>query len=83
MIERVGDNAYKLKLPADMAVLATFNRGNLNSYVENYFKDPSYLRPNLLEEEEADIDKGILESSLNPNQDLGLIKRRNSKVSKL
>jgi len=45
-IQKVGDNAYKLQLPRDMAILATFNIGNLNPYVDDCFEDPSNLRSN-------------------------------------
>jgi len=39
IIERVGDNSYKLQLLGDMAVSATFNIGDLGPYVEGYFED--------------------------------------------
>ena len=58
IIERVGNNAYKLQLPGDMAVLATFNVGDLSPYVEDSLEDPSDLRPNPLEEGEVDAGAG-------------------------
>ena len=55
IIERVGNNAYKLQLPGDMAVSATFNVGDMSPYMED---SPSYLRPNRLEEGEVDARAG-------------------------
>ena len=63
IIEKVGDNAYKLQLPRDMAVSATFTIGNLSPYVEDYFNNPSNLRSNPFEKGEVDVEKGIEESS--------------------
>jgi len=34
-IETMGDNAYMLQLLRDMAILATFNVGDLSPYMEN------------------------------------------------
>ena len=50
------DNAYKLQLPGDMAISTTFNIGDLNPYVKDYFEDPSDLRSNLLKEGEVDLE---------------------------
>ena len=44
VLEKVGSNAYKLQLPADMAVSATFNIGDLSPYMDDNIEDPSYLR---------------------------------------
>ena len=41
IIEKVGSNAYKLQLPGDMAVSATFNIGDLSPYVEDTIYNPS------------------------------------------
>jgi len=54
----VGSNAYKLQLPGDMAVSATFNIGDLSPYVEDNFEDPSDLRPN--PSQEGEVDAGAL-----------------------
>jgi len=35
VIEKLGSNAYKLQLPGDMAISATFNIGDLSPYVED------------------------------------------------
>jgi len=58
IIEKVGNNAYKLQLPGDMAVSATFNVSDLSPYVEDSIEDPSDLRPNPLEEREVDAGVG-------------------------
>jgi len=47
--ERIKNNAYKLQLPGDMAISATFNVGDLSPYIDDYFEDPSNLRTNPLE----------------------------------
>jgi len=54
ILEKVGDNAYKLQQPRDMAVSATFNIGDLSPYVKDNFEDPSDLRSNPSEEGEVD-----------------------------
>jgi len=63
IIEKVGSNAYKLQLPGDMAVSATFNIGDLSPYVEDAIENPfryysqqklSNLRSNPSEEGEDD-----------------------------
>jgi len=33
--ERIGNNAYKLPLPGDMAISTTFNAGDLSPYLED------------------------------------------------
>jgi len=38
VIDRIGRNAYKLQLLGDMAILATFNVGDLSPYVEDCFE---------------------------------------------
>jgi len=44
ILERVNDNAYKVKLPKDYGVSATFNVANLSPYLEDDYL--SNLRPN-------------------------------------
>ncbi|GAV91158.1 hypothetical protein CFOL_v3_34557, partial [Cephalotus follicularis] len=44
VVERVGDNAYKIKLLGDYGVLTTFNIGDLSPFVED--ECISYLRSN-------------------------------------
>jgi len=58
VLEKVGDNAYKLQLPGDMAVSAMFNIGDLSPYVEDNLEDPSDLRSN--PSEEGKVDAGAL-----------------------
>ena len=41
VLEKVGSNAYKLQLPGEMAVSATFNIGDLSPYVEDNIDKPS------------------------------------------
>ena len=50
IIDKVGDNAYKLQLLGDMAVSATFNIGDLSPYTDDNFVDPSDFRANTLQE---------------------------------
>ena len=35
VLARVEANAYKLELPGDMAISATFNEGDLSAYIED------------------------------------------------
>jgi len=58
IIEMVGNNAYKLQLPGDMAVSVTFSVGDLSPYVEDSLEDPSDLIPNPPEEGEVDARAG-------------------------
>ena len=58
VLAKVGANAYKLEPPGDMAILATFNVGDLSPYVEDeiYFGD---LRENPLKGGEDDADQAL------------------------
>ena len=74
ILEKVGSNAYKLQLPGDMAVSATFNVGDLSPYVEDSIEDPSNLRSNPLEEGEVDAragEQGPQDHSRNPQDKQG------------
>ena len=51
VFERIGDNVYKLELPANMKVSATFNIGDLAPYIEVKFEN---LRANPAQEGEVD-----------------------------
>jgi len=64
----VGDNAYKLQLLGDMAVLATFNAGDFRPYVKDKFEDRSDLRANSLKEGATNVEHDTLVGSHNPNQ---------------
>jgi len=46
IMQKVGDNAYKIELSGDMSISATFNFGDITPYIED--KDESYKdsRPN-------------------------------------
>jgi len=59
IIQKVGDNAYKLYLQGDMAVSATFNIGDLSPYIEDCFEDPLDLRSNPFKERKVDVEHGI------------------------
>ena len=63
IIQKVGYNAYKLQLLADMVASATFNFGDLSPYVQDYFEDPSDLRSNPFEEGEVNAGYYTKESS--------------------
>ncbi|GAV81832.1 hypothetical protein CFOL_v3_25285 [Cephalotus follicularis] len=52
VLDRVGDNAYKIKLPGDCGDLATFNIGDSSPFVEDEYI--SYLRSNPNPPEEND-----------------------------
>jgi len=54
VIEKVDNNAYKLQLPGDMAISATFNIRDLSPYMEDTMEDPSDFRTNPFEEGEVD-----------------------------
>ena len=54
VLERVSDNAYKLKLPGDMGMSPTFNMGDLTPYVED--EEEGYdLRANHIQEGEDEM----------------------------
>ncbi|GAV87105.1 hypothetical protein CFOL_v3_30531 [Cephalotus follicularis] len=52
VLERVGDNAYNIKLSRDYGVSATFNSGDFSPFVEDEYI--SYLRSNPKPPEEND-----------------------------
>ncbi|GAV91578.1 hypothetical protein CFOL_v3_34971, partial [Cephalotus follicularis] len=47
VLERVGDNAYKIKLPGDYGVSDTFNIGDLSPFVEDEYISDLRSNPNL------------------------------------
>lgn len=57
--ERIGNNAYKLPLPGDMAISTTFNAGDLSPYLEDQFEGPLNLRENPPKEGEVDAVQGM------------------------
>jgi len=52
VLERIWNNGYKLELPTDMNVTATFNVGDLAPYMENDFED---LGANFSQKGEVDV----------------------------
>jgi len=59
VLAKVGANAYKLELPGDMAISATFNIGDLSPYVEDDI-DFGDLRVNPLKGGEDDADSSSI-----------------------
>ena len=57
IVQRVGDNAYKVELPGDINIFATFKVGDLTPYIEDEDKDIGDLRANPLHEGEVDTEK--------------------------
>nr|GEX42090.1 copia protein [Tanacetum cinerariifolium] len=63
VLERIGDNAYKLELPGDSKILATFNVGDLSPYFED---DPlEDLRTNSSEPGGVDASASRLPNPMN------------------
>jgi len=58
VLAKVGVNAYKLELPRDVTVSATFNVGDLSPYVEDEI-DFGGLRANPLKGGEDDVDQRL------------------------
>jgi len=61
VLAKVGANAYKLELPGDMVVSATFNVGELSSYVEDE-TDYGDLRANPFKGGEDDTFQGLFQA---------------------
>ena len=61
-MQKMGDNAYKVELPADMNISATFNVGDLTCYIEDDDEDIQDLRANPLQGGEVDA-----EQTMRPN----------------
>ena len=48
ILERINNNEYRLELPGDYGVSATFNISDLSPYIlDDVYEDPSDLRANL------------------------------------
>ena len=62
IIHKVGDDVYKVELPGDMNISATFNIGDLTPYIEDEDNDIGDLRENLLQGWEVDT-----EQTMKPN----------------
>ena len=57
VVRNVGENAYKIKLPRDMQIFATFNVGDLTSYSGDNEEHDEYLRINALQGGEVDAEQ--------------------------
>ena len=71
VLERYGDNAYKIDLPGEYGVAATFNIGDLSPYLED--EDVQELRTIPFEEGEDDVKSDtnpqvLLSTNLNHNK---------------
>ena len=53
IVQKLGGNAYKSKLPGDMNIFATFNVGDLTPYIENKDEGHKDLMANPLQGEEV------------------------------
>lgn len=53
ILERIGDNAYKLDIPGDMSISATFNVGDLSPYLEDEFLEDLRANPKQPGEDDA------------------------------
>ena len=62
VLAKVGANAYKLELPGDMAVSATFNMGELNPYEEDDI-DFGDLRESPFKRGDDDVSSSLIEDS--------------------
>ena len=71
IVQRVGDNAYKVELPGDINIFATFKVGDLTPYIEDEDKDIGDLRANPLQGGEVDADQTMRPNSLSTSR-LGL-----------
>ncbi|KAJ0505917.1 putative nucleotidyltransferase, Ribonuclease H [Helianthus annuus] len=71
IIEKVNDNAYKVDLPGEYGVSATFNVADLRPYYDEDDELPS-LRTNFVQPGEDDVDYGASSSSsVNPGRSNG------------
>ena len=59
IVQRVGDNAQKVKLSGDMNISTTFNVGDLSPYIEDEDEDIEDLRANALRGREVDVQQTI------------------------
>ena len=49
IVQKVGDNAYKIELPDEMNIFTTFNVGDLTPYTEDKDEGREDLRANPLQ----------------------------------
>jgi len=71
VLARVGANAYKLELLGGMAISATFNVGDLSSYIQDEIHCGD-LRANPLKEGENDVDRERVQDP-HPEPEKGLM----------
>ena len=62
-MQRAGDSAYKIELPGDMNISATFNVGDLTTYIDNEDEDNADLRENFIQRGKVDM-KQVKQSNL-------------------
>ena len=66
ILERINDNAYKVDLPGDYGVLATFNVTDLSPYKEDdYLYD---LRSNHFDQGEDDVNQSDISQIIPPSK---------------
>jgi len=53
IVQKVGDNAYRIELPGDMNISATFNVADLTPNIADEDEGKEDLRPNPLQEGEG------------------------------
>jgi len=53
-VQKVGDNGYKIELPSDINISATFNVGDLTHYIEDEDQNHEDLKANPLQEGKVD-----------------------------
>ena len=63
VLERIGDNAYKLELPGDTKISATFNVGDLSPYLEDGPLEDLRANPSQPEEVDAGASVSILSTT--------------------
>jgi len=54
VVQKVGENTYKIELPGDMQISPTFNVRDLTPYIEDDEEHNEDLRANPLQGEEVD-----------------------------
>ena len=55
IVQKVGDNTYKIELSGDMNMSTTFNVGDLTPYIEGEDEHNKDLRKNPLQVSEVDV----------------------------
>ena len=76
VVERINDNAYKLDLPCEYSISATFNVSDLSPFFADDVED---LRANSFQEEGNDGDQGEPPAMQVEKVPLGLVTRARAK----